>query len=437
MNVCLLLLAVVSATVVQTWAEGVLFEPRSNTDTCTLDTGGTGRCVDVRECPPVAETIGVKMPVLCGFNDKYPIVCCPIPVDVVAEPSLDYSPPHVSFDCGVTFDRTVPLSYALGFTSDSNGKILRPGHNLTGLSFPGLLTGLTPGVIPTGVIPSRLPTGLTPGGRFQKRSLAPVNTRPPIDPDRPVVGGKTSNINAWPWMALLGEKKKNETITWFCAGALINEYWVLTAYHCFLFEDINIVRLGEHDYNTASDEAVPKDYTIDKVVLHPEFKFPASYHDLALVKLDRQVIIQGHIRPVCLPWGEDTKTQLEGQKVTLTGWGNTAYGGSRSSALQEVEVTVFPTPECEKSYSDLRDYPFNWPRGLGDEVMCAGDKAGGRDACQGDSGGPIVTKDSSNSYTLAGIVSYGYGCGKKKYPGLYVNVRHLPYLSWIKSIAFK
>ncbi len=46
---------------------------------------------------------------------------------------------------------------------------------------------------------------------------------------------------------------------------------------------------------------------------------------------------------------------------------------------------------------------------------------------QGDSGGPVVC-----SGKLKGVVSFGNGCAKPDFPGVYVEVCH--YTSWIKSI---
>ncbi|MPC40557.1 Clotting factor B [Portunus trituberculatus] len=122
--------------------------------------------------------------------------------------------------------------------------------------------------------------------------------------------------------------------------------------------------------------------------------------------------------------------------ATLTGWGDTSFGGFPSSVLQEVDLVMFPSAQCDRSYSSLPHYADTWPQGIGQETLCAGDPAGGRDACQGDSGGPLVSEDANERFVLAGIVSRGYGCGHEDYPGLYANIRHPAYLAWIKEVAF-
>ena len=59
-------------------------------------------------------------------------------------------------------------------------------------------------------------------------------------------------------------------------------------------------------------------------------------------------------------------------------------------------------------------------------MICAGDEKGGKDACQNDSGGPLVVNN-----VLYGIVSFGIGCGRADFPGVYTNVAK--YASWIKK----
>lgn len=57
-------------------------------------------------------------------------------------------------------------------------------------------------------------------------------------------------------------------------------------------------------------------------------------------------------------------------------------GGFPSSILQEVNVTVFQSSRCDNSYSALFHYASRFPQGIGEDILCAGDPAGGRDACQ-------------------------------------------------------
>ncbi|RNA21372.1 Serine ase stubble [Brachionus plicatilis] len=60
--------------------------------------------------------------------------------------------------------------------------------------------------------------------------------------------------------------------------------------------------------------------------------------------------------------------------------------------------------------------------------ICAGEDGQGKDTCQGDSGGPLVVK-SQDRWQLAGLTSWGYGCGDD---GVYTRTSH--YYDWIKEV---
>ena len=49
---------------------------------------------------------------------------------------------------------------------------------------------------------------------------------------------------------------------------------------------------------------------------------------------------------------------------------------------------------------------------------------------KGDSGGPLVVRSPNGKYFLAGIISWGIGCGGKNRPGVYTRISE--FNSWIK-----
>ncbi|XP_063849955.1 venom protease-like isoform X1 [Scylla paramamosain] len=348
-------------------------------DTCTLHSGATGRCADIRHCDYIDVNFRQNPPVRCGFNGIYPVVCCPSASGEGPQPITDIAPPNVTFDCT---------------KSGNNDDPIIEDHLI---KHHDILIELQPSVYR-------------------------------------VTGAFPAEQHAWPWMTLVGRRKGNDT-KWFCGGALINEQWVLTALHC-LFESPDVVRLGEHDYQDTNDGAPHQDFDVAETVMYPGYAHPEAYHDLALLRLSSRVHIQEIISPVCLPWGVESEKNITGHAATLTGYGETEFGGVPTSYLQEVHMVVLASAQCDHSYSSLPRYARMWPRSIGEETLCAGDPNGGPDACRGDSGGPLVIQNGLGSYVLAGIVSAGNGCGHKDYPGLYANLHHPPYLAWIKKVAF-
>ncbi|PSN49650.1 hypothetical protein C0J52_14795 [Blattella germanica] len=98
-----------------------------------------------------------------------------------------------------------------------------------------------------------------------------------------------------------------------------------------------------------------------------------------------------------------------GQVATVSGWGTTSSGGSSlPTVLQVVQVPIVDRQQCNSAYSQYG--------GITARMICAAVENGGKDSCQGDSGGPLVVGGR-----LAGVVSWGVGCGSPGYPGVYAN----------------
>jgi hypothetical protein len=64
------------------------------------------------------------------------------------------------------------------------------------------------------------------------------------------------------------------------------------------------------------------DFSIEQMVLHPDYKLPASYHDIALFKLSEKVVFSAYVRPACLQVEKDFKDT----KGIAIGYGRTDYG---------------------------------------------------------------------------------------------------------------
>jgi hypothetical protein len=66
------------------------------------------------------------------------------------------------------------------------------------------------------------------------------------------------------------------------------------------------------------------------------------------------------------------------------------------------------------------------------ETNTLGVDGGAQDSCQGDSGGPLIVRDG-NRHVLVGLSSWGTGCGRDGFPGVYARVSAAD--EWIKTIV--
>ncbi|XP_078508726.1 transmembrane protease serine 9-like [Lissotriton helveticus] len=248
-----------------------------------------------------------------------------------------------------------------------------------------------------------------------------VNTIPPGVCGHPtisnrIVGGQDAQEGSWPWQISL-EKNGNH----ICGGSLITNQWVVSAAHCFsrpIYSSSYVVRMGAYQLSSNSYNEVRSN--VINIWVNWNYTSTGTPGDIALLELESPVTFTDYIQPVCLP---SASIQLPvGMSCVVTGWGAIREGVSLPypRTLQEVEVPIVDQQVCNSLYGNSILY----------DMVCAGNLEGGKDSCQGDSGGPMVCKFGS-TWLLAGIVSWGQGCARPNYPGVYTRVS--VYEDWIRQ----
>ncbi|KTF73319.1 hypothetical protein cypCar_00043134, partial [Cyprinus carpio] len=187
----------------------------------------------------------------------------------------------------------------------------------------------------------------------------------------------------------------------------------------FFSPSVWTVYLGKlHLYgNSQTEEAI----RVSHIHLHHYYDDETHDYDVALLRLVRPVSSGTLAHPVCLP---PQTHQLEPDVLCwVTGWGALREGGAVSDVLQKVDVRLVSEDACVRSYGYM----------ITPRMICAGYRSGGKDACQGDSGGPLVCQEPSGRWFLAGVVSWGRGCGRPDYYGVYTRITKLS--GWIKRLV--
>jgi len=255
----------------------------------------------------------------------------------------------------------------------------------------------------------------------QNGSVAEEEERTIGDHGFRVVNGWPADEGEWPWIAALLNNNRQ-----FCGGSLIDSKHILTAAHCVAhmsrYDVANLkVRLGDYKIKTVGETKVFESKAA-RVVRHKGFSQQTLHQDVAIITLETPVPAGlPNVRPVCLP--PQGGPSYAGQTATVVGWGSLKENGAQPDVLMEVTVKIWENSVCKETYGNAA------PGGILPHMLCAGQK--GKDSCSGDSGGPMQI-GSGSTWTQIGVVSWGIGCGKSHYPGVYSRVTELR--DWIDRI---
>jgi uncharacterized repeat protein (TIGR01451 family) len=259
-------------------------------------------------------------------------------------------------------------------------------------------------------------------------------------PDQPdIIGGEKALPGAWPWQAaLIHSDATNLYDGQYCGAVLVDEFWVLTAAHCVDNYDTADFDVALGVYNLLDPEPNAQRISPSNIIINPDYDPDLYDSDIALIRLETPAVItEGEdgglpVQPVDLV-AQDAGS-LVGILSTVTGWGNRLGqpdpgGSDYPETLYQVKLPIVSNEACSQAFENNYLYAD-----ITDNMMCAGFiYKGGHDSCYGDSGGPLVIQDpGSEEWQLAGLVSWGYGCGLPGLPGVYTRVSE--FTTWVTEI---
>ncbi|XP_034853426.1 serine protease 44-like [Mirounga leonina] len=266
---------------------------------------------------------------------------------------------------------------------------------------------------------------VTPGASGSYRAVAmakPLTTAKPLFPagcgqrSMRIVGGLPAAERKWPWQVSLQINDRH-----MCGGSLIASRWVLTAAHCIFGHVEYTAKLGDIFMKHTSRMAV--EIPVQDIVIHQHYNpIGLLENDIALVLLEFPVNFSSHIQPVCLP--KKAFMVQAGTECWVTGWGKLNETGKTGARPEEAKLNIIRYEKCNTMLQTQMETSSDIVK----EGTLCGYNAQGKDACQGDSGGPLVC-ELNETWVQVGIVSWGIGCGRRNYPGVYTEVSF--YKDWV------
>ncbi|KAK3106139.1 hypothetical protein FSP39_013544 [Pinctada imbricata] len=226
-----------------------------------------------------------------------------------------------------------------------------------------------------------------------------------------IVGGSDAKISNHPWQVSLQGSTGNH----FCGASLVHTRWLVTAAHCVDGARPSQIKakLGTTNFN---DGGITMDIT--RIIMHRNYnKGSGTYpNDIALLELEADVATGANIQTITMAEGSE---YFENENCVISGWGLTDSGGSVSSTLQAVSMTVMSKSNCQSRWGSSS---------IIDSHVCV-HKGYGTSACMGDSGGPLVCRNN----ILVGATSWGSSTCSGDLPSVYTRISS--FRSWIRDEA--
>ncbi|XP_034275704.1 serine protease 53 [Pantherophis guttatus] len=226
----------------------------------------------------------------------------------------------------------------------------------------------------------------------------------------------------WPWYASLQYQGEHA-----CGGTLIGEHHILTAAQCFIGRQETEgweVLLGEQ--LEGRQQKWQEKRTLKNIELHGLYVDMMEGYDIAVVTLAQPVVFNDNISAICAPYAAHqfpfgSTCWTRGRRIDDQGM---------PGPLQSVEVKILGPKNCNCRYNVTSDPGREIS--IMPKMVCAVPHNRSM-RCEVSIGDPLVCSHKG-VWFLAGISSYGNGCGTIIRPGVFTSVKS--YEEWIMKAAW-
>ncbi|XP_055913486.1 trypsin delta-like [Eupeodes corollae] len=229
-----------------------------------------------------------------------------------------------------------------------------------------------------------------------------------------IVNGKVASIMQYPFQVSLQKYNSH-----YCGGSVLTENWILTAAHCLrdiiAQNQIDILTIRAGSSNWLHSGVVKK---AEFVSMHPLYEQHSMIYDVGLVKIMGSLVFGNKIKPIALP----AVLPALYEPVVVTAWGQLSEtDGNLASVLQAATLEFLTNDKCASPQ-------YGYGRSIMKSMICADGPS--KDSCQGDSGGPLSIPRTN---IQIGVVSWGLGCAKRGFPGIYCDLTDPEVVSYLMS----
>ncbi|XP_016377010.1 complement factor B-like [Sinocyclocheilus rhinocerous] len=228
----------------------------------------------------------------------------------------------------------------------------------------------------------------------------------------------------YPWLAKISVTRNSGKIS-NCVGSLITSSFILTAAHCFRFEDTPdriTVDLGSDIKGIKVKDYIP--HPRYDVAAKQKMGIPEYYEfDVALIQLKEPVIMGIGLRPICIPCTKETSGALklsdrEGtcrkhqEELMSAETVKASFMSVVGSSIEKKQITIKQGKWRDACVEDAKKADgitaINAKDIVTDNFLCSGGIEPTVDdvACKGDSGGATFVVPG-NRQVQVGIVSWG------------------------------